>query len=403
MIFKLFNIFKNCKLKFFNPKNCDILIFDDESSDLIKKLLQNYKFFTLKTRLENIDTLYLSTKIIILSFFYYRGNFLSSYLISLISIVKPKIVITYIDNSLKFSEVALRFKKINKSIKFIAIQNGSRYEVLENNYLFKKKIFKENLNNKFYIPIFLTLGNYEKKIYKKLNVKFLKNYPVGSLALEQYTKFKKQNKIKIKKKKQICILSDHGAWHPKMIEVNNDLEKNFVLLTEFCIKFAKKFNYKILVCQKRAKGRKKIGGITNKNLDFYSEQKAFKKYLTKKNYSYFKKFLLKRDNVKYKTYLKMEESEVLVSTMSTMLRENLFLRNKILAANLTGEKIYNFPLRKFFSFNDNSYDRFEKKLLSIINMSTSDYFKKGGKNIDYCIMKNKLPSKTIMSVVKKCL
>ena len=154
MILKLINIFKKCKFKIFNPKNYDILIFDDEASCVVEKLLQKHHFFTLKTRVENIDTIYLSIKIIILSFFYYRGNILSSYLISLISIIKPKIVITYIDNSFKFSEIAYRFKKINKDIKFIAIQNGSRYEILENNYLFKKKILKENLNNKFYIPIF---------------------------------------------------------------------------------------------------------------------------------------------------------------------------------------------------------------------------------------------------------
>ena len=42
--------------------------------------------------------------------------------------------------------------------------------------------------------------------------------------------------------------------------------------------------------------------------------------------------LLKRDKNIFKSYLNMEESEVLISTMSTMLRENLFLRNKILAA-----------------------------------------------------------------------
>ena len=221
--------------------------------------------------------------------------------------------------------------------------------------------------------------------------------------MEQYIKFKKQNKIKIKKKKQICLLSDHGAWQPKMMEKNNNLEKNFILLTEFCIKFAKKFNYKILICQKRMKNRNKLNSIENNNLDYYSEKKAFKKYLTKKNYSYFKKILLKRDNIKYKTYLKMEESEVLVSTMSTMLKENLFLRNKILAANLTGERIYDFPLKKFFSFNDNNYNRFEKKLSSIIKMSKTAYFKKAGKNVDYCIVKNKRPSKMIMSVIKKYL
>ena len=99
----------------------------------------------------------------------------------------------------------------------------------------------------------------------------------------------------------------------------------------------------------------------------------------------------------------MEESEVLISTMSTMLIENLSLRNKILAANLTGNNIYDFPINEFFSFNDNCYEKFEKKLLSIIKMDNKTYFKKIGKNSDYCIIKNKSPSKKIISVIKSCL
>ena len=113
--------------------------------------------------------------------------------------------------------------------------------------------------------------------------------------------------------------------------------------------------------------------------DYFREKKAFKKYLNPKYYSYFKKSLLKRDKNIFKTYLNMEESEVLISTMSTMLRENLSLRNKILAANLTGNNIYDFPINGFFSFNDNCYEKFEKRLLSIIKMSNETYFKKIGK------------------------
>ena len=399
---KFFNILKKSNFKFTNPKNTDVLIFDDESSDLIKNLLSNFKYYTLKTRPEKIDTLYFTLKVIFLSFFYYRGNILSSYLISIIYIINPKVVITYIDNSLKFSEVALRFKKINKRIKFIAVQNGSRYEILENEFLFKNNITKENINKKFYIPTFLTFGKYENQIYQKLKIKVIKSQPVGSLSLERYNEYKRKNKIKIKKKKQICLLSDHGAWQSKINEADNNIEKNFVLLTNFCIKFSKKYNYKIKICQKRMKDK----NLDNEKIfenDYFREKKAFKKYVNPKYFSYFKKSLLKRDKNIFKTYLHMEESEVLISTMSTMLRENLSLRNKILAANLTGNNIYDFPINEFFSFNDNCYEKFEKKLLSIIKMDNKTYFKKIGKNSDYCIIKNKSPSKKIISVIKSCL
>ena len=402
MLIKFFRILKKSNFKFSNPKNTDILIFDDESSDLIENLLSSFKYYTLKTRPEKIDCLYITLKVIFLSFFYYRGNILSSYLISIISIINPKVVITYIDNSLKFSELALRFKKIDKRIKFIAVQNGSRYEILENEFLFKNNVIKENINKKFYIPTFLTFGKYEKQIYKKLKIKVIKFQPVGSLKLEKYNEYKRKNKIKIKKKKQLCLLSDHGAWQSKINKIDDNIEKNFISLTNFCIKFSKKYNYKIKICEKRMKDK----NLDNKKIfetDYFREKKAFKKYLNPKYYSYFKKSLLKRDKNIFKTYLNMEESEVLISTMSTMLRENLFLRNKILAANLTGNSIYNFPIKGFFSFNDNCYEKFEKRLLSIIKMSNETYFKKIGKNTDYCIIKNNSPSKKIISVIKSFL
>lgn len=398
---KILKTFSKSKFNFFEPPKTDIVIFDNESSNPIKEILTDKKYLILQTRQENIDALFVTLKIFFLSLYYYRGNFLSSYIISLIKIIKPKIVITYIDNSYKFSEVALRFKKINNNIKFIAIQNGARYEILENDYLYKKKVRKENYNEKFFIPVLLSLGHYEREIYKKFNVNVLKNIPVGSLAVEKYRKFKKKNKIVVKKKKQICLLSDHGTWQSEMSYTTNNLEKNFVLLTEFCLKFSKEYNYKLVICQKRMSPGYRAN--PNEKTDYEYEQIAYKKFLNKEHYKKYKKLLLKRKKTGFYTYKIMEESEVLISTMSLMLRENLLLRNKILAANLTGNLIYNFPINSFFSLNENNYDIFEKKLLNIIKMSNKKYFGKIGRKVDYCIKDNKYPSKIINTYIEKYL
>lgn len=406
MFFKIYKILKRSNLNFSTPSNVEVLILDDESSKPIEEVISNYKYFILQARAYKIDTLFINLKIIFFSIYFFRGNFLSSYLISLIKIIKPKIVITHIDNSLKFSEIALRFKKIDKNIKFIAVQNGARYAILENHYLFKKKKIKDNINKKLYIPIFLSLGNYEKKLYKKLDIKVNKIIPVGSLSVESYKKYKKVDKIKIKKKRQICLLSDHGAWDPEMSKFDSNLEKNFILLSEFCLKFSNKYNYKLVICQKRNKPGFRLN--PGDKTDHEYEQMGYKKYLNHKYFVQFKKKLLKRRSEtrlitknKFNTYKIMEESEVLVSSMSLMLRENILLRNKILAANLTGYSVYNFPLNKFFTFNGNRYEEFEKKLFSILKMRKTEYFKKAGKNIDYCILNNSSPTRLIRSVIKQ--
>ena len=397
MLIKILRILNKSKIIFSNPSNVDLLIFDDESFFNIKNLVSTYEYSVLQTRPENINKLYVTIKIIFLTFLFFRGNLLSSYLIALIKIIKPKVVLTYIDNSLKFSEVAFRFQKIDKDVKFIALQNGARYEILENEYLFKKKINRFNINRKLFIPLLLSFGLYEKKIFKKLNVQVKKIIPVGNLKLESYIHFKR--KIKIKKKRQICLLSDHGAWHPKMNMADRLLEKKFVLLTEFCIKFAKKHNYKIIICQKRL--NQKNNSIPFKESDFFREREAYKKYLIKNHLEFLKKNLKKRDKNEFSTYLTMEQSDVTVSTMSTMLRENLYLRNKIFAANLTGNAVYNFPINEFFSVNTNKYQKFETCLLSILKMSKSNYFKKAGKNVDNCILNIENSTNKIRSILNK--
>ena len=84
----------------------------------------------------------------------------------------------------------------------------------------------------------------------------------------------------------------------------------------------------------------------------------------------------------------MDQSEIVIGTMSTLLRENLVLKNKVFACNTSNQKIYNFPLREFFFADINTYSLFEKKLNSLLKMPQKKYFSKISKKIDY-LMENK--------------
>ena len=144
--FKIVNVFLNSKYIFSIPKNKEVLIFDDISFNEIKHVFVNFNYEILQTRINNISKIYVSPRIIFNAIKNYKGNILSSYLISLIQTIKPKVVFTFIDNSYKFSEVA---KTLHKDIKFVALQNGARYEILENSLLYKKRIIDKNINNSF--------------------------------------------------------------------------------------------------------------------------------------------------------------------------------------------------------------------------------------------------------------
>ena len=129
-----YKIFIRSKIIFKKPKQRNIIIFDQEGSGELKNILKNKEFFLLANRPQHIKKIYLFPELIYLFLKNYTYNLTLTYWVSLIETIKPKIVITFIDNSFQFSNVA---KILNKKIKFIAIQNAFRLDVLENQYLFK--------------------------------------------------------------------------------------------------------------------------------------------------------------------------------------------------------------------------------------------------------------------------
>ena len=76
------------------------------------------------------------------------------YLFTLLEKINPKIVITSIDNSLKFAELA---KLLSKKIKFAAIQNANRFDYMHN-FIFLKNLTVTNLNDKYYSNFFFSVS-----------------------------------------------------------------------------------------------------------------------------------------------------------------------------------------------------------------------------------------------------
>ena len=132
----ILRLFLKAKLVFKNPQKHELVIFDDESITDLKNFIYHYNFFVLQTRIESINKVYFSFKILKYFFKHYNGNVITAYLASLIEVVRPKVVLTFIDNSLKFFDLA---KIFDKKMNFAAIQNASRFDLSEYKYLYKKK------------------------------------------------------------------------------------------------------------------------------------------------------------------------------------------------------------------------------------------------------------------------
>ena len=171
MFFKknILRIKKLLSLSFYfkNPKSHQLVVFDDESLSDLNHIISDFNYFVLKTRIANVTELYISPLIILRLIKNYRGDLWTSYLITIIEIISPKVVLTVIDNSIKFHEVA---KFLKKKFIFCAIQNGARYDIKRFKHKFFKKLEKEDLTKKFYIPNFFCFGEFEKDDYNKNNI-----------------------------------------------------------------------------------------------------------------------------------------------------------------------------------------------------------------------------------------
>ena len=367
-ILLILKILYNAKFIFSNPKNKELLIFDGNTSEELKYVISGFNYSILETRIDRVREIYLSKEIFYLIINNFQKNIFNSYLLSIIDQINPKIIFTFIDNSYRFSE----FSKLRgNKYKFIALQNGARYEhrIIKN--LQKKKI--KTPIEKFNIPNFLCFGDHEINDYNKTKQNVKNFYKVGSLKLANFLFKKKQNKKEIRinnKKFDILLISDANCWDLILNRLNYPIEKGLIKLIKHTIKFAEVRNLKIKIA------------VRNSKNNFEEERRFYKQNLNNYEYKYLMRNIFFRPK-KYETYDIMINSKVVIGTMSTMLRENLSLGGKTLACNFTKTDIFNFPIKGLCFLNNDNYNIFEKRLIKLLKISNKEYFYKIGKNPSY--------------------
>ena len=387
MIKKFFLIIKvllRSKIVFKEPKKNKLVVFDKESSDELKPIIKDKVYFLMRNRSHQINKIYLTFGLIKRFIKNYNGNLMTSYLVSLLEVIKPKVVLTFIDNSFKFSDLA---KLLEKKIKFIAIQNAYRFDIIENDYLFKKKLTNINLNRRLYSPNLLCLGQHDVDIYKKYKIKLKKIIKVGSLRLANALQYIKRNKVKLKLfRYDVCVISDTTSkahfLNLKRKEKNSGrhLDKGMADTVQYAVRYCMKHKKKFIFAIKN----KEIGQINQKEeLNFY------KKYLTNDEYNFLILNINKNRTGQYASYIAMFQSRVTVSSISTMLGENLALGGKILACNFTKLGILDFPIKGICFTKNANYSKFEKKLTNIFLTSKKKYFSKLKERRNYIINYNK--------------
>lgn len=341
------------KLKInFSLKKKRLLIFDKTSSIDFLNLLSNEEFFILNSRLKDINTIYLSRKILHSIFRnFFKIKFKLNYLIAVIKEINPEIVLTRIDNSYEFSFLANYFKD---KIKFIAVQNASRGDIIENSNKGSEHISLTN---------YVCFSQFDIDALKSKNIKVKKYFIGGSLRHSNFQILKNKNNTDKKLKNyDICFVSKQDF---KQV-VKDDIDRKQVLinLIKNISKYIKKYNKNIIIaCKVRY----------NKY-----EETIYKEFFSGL------KFKIQWQNQKYlESYEPIHSSKIIIGLQSTLLREAFLSEAKTLCCDYKKRASFYYPFSNISLLDNLSYNSLEKRLNLLFDIDLNEYYSQLDKQKNY--------------------
>lgn len=359
----LLGLLINVRFFLSNPKKFNYIIFDNFSLGTIDKILPPNSFFVLPTRIENFKKIYISKEIILyICKNFFKRSLKLNYMFALISLINPKKIITIIDNSKDFS---LTYNQFKKKITFYAIQNAYR----------SKKYIKQIIYNSNYKGNYYSFSEYEieelKKNYPLFNIN-LKS--IGSLRIELAKESIMKNKKGFDKTiYDICLISE-ANYHVGSAENEFTPRDLFYEHYDYMIMLAR---YVLLFCKKH---NKRFIFLGKENID--GELKEAEIFFYKDRIKDFNFDINHFDKSKFENIKHLLQSEVVVGTCSTLLRESFGLNKKILVCDWHAKQndhgIYetNFPGNGILKIEGSNYADFEKKMIELLEISHDDYLSK---------------------------
>tara|TARA_A100001015_G_scaffold222386_1_gene250448 strand:+ start:186 stop:1343 length:1158 start_codon:yes stop_codon:yes gene_type:complete len=292
---KLINAKKIWKL----PNKNDLLILDETGLDKIKATIIGRTPCTiLHTRNE-----YIYIPIFFFSIIYFFKYNFKAYKICFIKYVNPKVILTFVDTLINFSNTIYDLKHL----KYMMIMNGRRHSH-EIKILDTKKKYK--------LDYYFVFGDYYKKFVEDKLI--CQAVSTGSIIANSIEKPVFQNIEKIQ------FIS---SWTPGHLDkfYGKNVEKEFSIATKFILNVIKKFRDK-----KNLPSEILLRTNYNEEIEFYKKMNNDFKFIKKDNQNFIN------------SYKNLSEKAMIVGQDSTFLMESFSLGYRT----------------AFFTFNDKSLDNF---------------------------------------------
>jgi len=343
-------------------KESDIVLFHPECEDFLKlNVLDGLDFVVfdprknvsfnfcdvIKSIIENIKT---NPTLLFKSFFsvrdakFFLRKLRAIYIAYQLRKIKPKVVLTFIDNSSIFHSVCQACTEII----FIAIQNGGRHIWCADEALPDPRL-------KYHINEYYCFGPYVEDLFKKYGHKIDRFITCGSLLGGVFfSEFLLANEIQ-SEKYDICLISQYKSHRTK-----NSLPvcwRNLInvvdIFTSFVARYARENNLKVCIA------------LRSNNA---SEQDYYNKYFNGDCY------FQKRNCDVFSSYHAVIDSRLNISVNSTLGTEAFGAGLKTLFVNPLSEEWLK-PTRKsgVWSIDGTNYDHFSERISELLNMNIKEY------------------------------
>ena len=349
-------IFCKCKFDFKIIKKGKLLIFDTLSLELVSKFK---KFETLDIRHEVFNFWLLLENFLHLKFTF------KDYILTFISKVNPKVVLTFNDNCLLFYELKNYFPKV----KFIAVQNGYRHK-------YQSDVFKKHKNKRLFADYLFTFGKNSEIFYKK----YLKcNNFINLGSFRNNLGSFRNNNVKLKKsseKKNILFISQ---FRPTDMHKSDDFKVESQIIKIINI-FCEKKKIKLFLA------------ITSTE-DYLEEKNFLLSKLPEKH-----NVRLIRKKGRFDNYSLVNKFETIVFADSTLGYEAIARKKKIVAISCRKEKgkiiaPFGFPTIKsnkaFFFTNFGTKKEIFRVLNNVYSLPKKKWLKKYQKKLNVFMSFNK--------------
>lgn len=347
-------------IKFKTPIKADVVIFDSTNSHFVKRVIdRESSIFEYNTRPPEI---WIGIKVIaiflqkifshdfkenirhkkgrIYGLFKYLYNV---YIESMLILINPKFVITFIDNSELFGWLT----KNCREFPFIAIQNGGRLSYAASDL------------PGYHCQHLFCFGKHEKDLFPKIGYQVDNFYPVGSLVSSLYFNSNLNNN---KEKYDLLIVS---TWRgnigfPKDVK---DTMRSMKIMDELLAKYINSRKIKAAIILR-------------------SEENSEHWYMPEigmSEYDYFKNIygdstdLIMNDFSERPIYKLIEQSHMIVSVLSSALLEAFGIGKKALYYNFCGTDEYHKDFDAAIVASDSNEKIFTDQLDNLLNMSVEEY------------------------------